>query len=236
MFSQSARVYDAIYSTFKDFAVEASRVHALVEARRPGGRTLLDVACGTGAHLEHLAEHYDVVGVDLDPEMIGVARDRLPAAELHVADMVDFDLGRRFDAVVCLFSSIGYARTVERLRLAVAAMARHLEPRGVLIVEPWVLPEDWDPDPKRIHAIFVDEPELKIARMSLPPPLAREQELEFHYLVAQPGKIERFTERHRIGMFADDEYLDAFAAAGLHAERDPQGLMGRGLYIGVRTA
>ncbi|MDQ3867543.1 MAG: class I SAM-dependent methyltransferase [Actinomycetota bacterium] len=232
MFSRSARIYDAIYATFKDFAAEAERVHELVQARRRGARTLLDVACGTGAHLERLAPRYDVAGVDLDPEMLAVARARLPGVELREADMADFDFGRRFDAVVCLFSSIAYVRTVERLERAVAAMARHLEPGGVLLVEPWVLPEQWDPS--RLHAVFVDQPKLKIARMSVPPPPAREQALEFHYLVARPGEVEHFSERHVVGMFTHDEYVRALAAADLRVEHDPDGLMGRGLYIGAR--
>ena len=234
MFSRSARIYDAIYGTFKDFGAEAERVHELVQARRPGARTLLDVGCGTGAHLEHLARQYEVAGVDLDPAMLAVARERLPGVELREADMANFDLAREFDAVVCLFSSIAYARTRDRLDAAVAAMAGHLAPGGVLILEPWVLPEEWDPD-RRLHAVFVDEPDLKVARMSLAPPLGREQVLEFHYLVAAPAAVEHWVEHHEIGMFEDGEYRAAFERAGLEVERDGVGLMGRGLYIGVRA-
>ena len=57
---------------------------------------------------------------------------------LEVADMTSFDLGRRFDVVTCLFSSIGYVGTAERLDQAIATMAAHLEPGGTLIVEPWL--------------------------------------------------------------------------------------------------
>jgi SAM-dependent methyltransferase len=234
VFARSARLYDAVYATMKDYRAEAERVHELVEARRPGARTLLDVACGTGAHLERLARYYDVEGLDLDPDMLAVARERLPGVPLHEADMAAFELGRTFDAVVCLFSSIAYVRTVERLERAVASMAAHLEPGGVLVIEPWVLPEQWDA--RRLHAVFVDEPDLKIARMSVPPPLAREQTLEFHYLVATRDGIEHFTERHEIAMFTHDEYVGAVGAAGVRVEHDPDGLMGRGLYVGVRGA
>jgi SAM-dependent methyltransferase len=232
MFSRSARLYDAIYGSFKDFDAEAERVHELVQGHKPGARTLLDVACGTGAHLEHLARHYQVEGLDLDPGMLAVARERLPAHRLHEADMVDFQLGRRFDAVVCLFSSIGYARTRERLERAVASMAGHLESGGVLVVEPWVLPEQWDPS--RLHAVFVDELDLKVARMSVPPPLGPEVELEFHYLVGTGEGVEHFAERHVLGMFTHDDYIAALGAAGLGVEHDPEGLMGRGLYVGTR--
>ena len=146
--------------------------------------------------------------------------------------MRGFDLGRRFDAVACLFSSIGYARTMDGLREAVAAMARHLEPGGVLVVEPWIDPDDWVEN--RVHMVTVDEPELKIARTNT---TSRDGDLavmEMHYLVGRPEGVEHFVERHELTLFSGQQYLDAFRAAGLDAEHDPEGLIGRGLYLGVR--
>ena len=103
-------------------------------------------------------------GLDLDPQLLAIARERLGDVELHEGDMTAFSLGRRFDVVTCLFSSIGYVGTVERLDDAIAAMAAHLNPGGVLIVEPWLTPEAWMAD--RPHLLSVDEPDLKIARMT----------------------------------------------------------------------
>lgn len=210
-------------------------MHELIQARRPGARTLLDVACGTGAHLEHLAGRYAVEGLDLDAAMLAVARERLPDVPLHEADMAEFDLGRRFDAVVSLFSSIGYARTPERLNAAVAAMARHLEPGGVLVVEPWFTRDQWQA-PSGPYSVFVDEPELKVARVSVSPPAAETVVLEMHHVVGTPEEVESFVEVHELGMFSHDQYLDAFRAAGLEVEHDPEGLIGRGLYFGTRGA
>jgi SAM-dependent methyltransferase len=65
-FEQSVAYYDAIYG-YKDYAAEAGRLHELIQQRRPGARTLLDVACGSGRHIEHLAAFYDVTGVDTIP-------------------------------------------------------------------------------------------------------------------------------------------------------------------------
>lgn len=210
-------------------------MHELIQARRPGARTLLDVACGTGAHLEHLAGRYAVEGLDLDAAMLAVARERLPDVPFHEADMAEFDLGRRFDAVVSLFSSIGYARTPERLNAAVAAMARHLEPGGVLVVEPWFTRDQWQA-PSGPYSVFVDEPELKVARVSVSPPAAETVVLEMHHVVGTPEEVESFVEVHELGMFSHDQYLDAFRAAGLEVEHDPEGLIGRGLYFGTRGA
>ncbi len=87
MFHESARFYDAIYS-FKDYAAEAGWLrYLLTEHGHPDG-TLLDVACGTGAHLLHLRDHYRVEGLDLDPGMLDVARAKLPGVPFHQGDML----------------------------------------------------------------------------------------------------------------------------------------------------
>src|SRR5205823_3257901 len=148
-------------------------------------RSLLDVACGTGLHLERLRDRYEVEGLELDPEMLALARARLPGVRLHEGDMTGFDLGRRFDAVVCLFSSIGYVMTVERLQAAFAAMARHLGSSGVLVVEPWITPDRWMDG--RLSANFVDDPELKLARIVASRREGRISILDMHHLVGEPG-------------------------------------------------
>jgi SAM-dependent methyltransferase len=232
VFSRSARIYDAIYASVRDYPREAAELDRLIQERRPGARTLLDVACGTGAHLEHLKD-YEVEGLDLDPEMLAVARERLPDIAFHERDMAGFDLDRRFDTVVCMFSSIGYVRTEKRLHSAIASMARHLERGGVLVVEPWLSPADWLD--RHIGAVFVDEPETKIARMNVSQREGNVSIVEFEYLVGTPDGIERFTETHELGLFTVEEYLGAFRAAVVEADYDPEGPMGRGLYVTTAT-
>ncbi len=230
MFSRSADLYDALYATFKDYEAEAARLRELIAEGVPRAATLLDVACGTGKHLELLREDFEVTGLDLDPELLGIARERLAGVDLHEGDMTGFDLGRRFDVVLCLFSSIGYVRKDERLRAAIAAMARHLEPGGLLVVEPWLAPEAWREG--HVAMLVLDEPELKVVRMNRADRDGDVSVIDFHYLIGTPERVNHFTERHELGLFTDGQYRDAFAAAGLVVEHDPEGLMGRGLYLG----
>jgi SAM-dependent methyltransferase len=229
MFTRSADIYDAVYS-FKDYPAETARLHALIEARAPGAATLLDVACGTGKHLELFRDWYEVAGIDLDPELLAIARERLPGVRLEQADMTAFDLGRRFDVVTCLFSSVGYVGSVGRLTQAISRMAAHLEPGGTLIVEPWVSPDDWIAN--RPTLLSVNEPDLKIARMTISGREGRLAIMNFQYLVGTPTGIESFSERHEAALFTHEEYRTAFTAAGLAVEHDSEGLIGRGLYIG----
>jgi ubiquinone/menaquinone biosynthesis C-methylase UbiE len=232
MFSQSAELYDRIYS-WKDYPAEAARVRELVMAA--GGRgegTLLDVACGTGMHLVSLREHYTVEGLDLEDGLLEVARHCLPDVPLHHADMRDFDLDRRFDVVTCLFSAIGYVLTVDGLHAAIACMARHLEPGGALLVEPWFAPGAIRPD--YIGVNQQEEPGLTIIRMSHTSVDDAVSVLTFEYLVGRPDGITRASERHEMGLFTREQMTTAFEAAGLGVAYDEEGVTGRGAYVGVR--
>jgi ubiquinone/menaquinone biosynthesis C-methylase UbiE len=227
MFTQTARFYDAIYS-FKDYKREADILLEMLSSKIGG--TLLDVACGSGKHLELLRRHFDCEGLDLDPVLLDVARQRLPGVTLHHGDMTDFRLGKRFDVITCLFSAIGETETTDRLNAALRCFAEHTNPGGIVIVEPWLDPSVWDP--KHLHALFVDEPDLKIARMSIPKTDGHVSVVEFEYLISTYDGIERASEVHRLGLFTRDEYLRAFQQAGLDGEFVETGLTGRGLFIG----
>jgi SAM-dependent methyltransferase len=232
MFEKSARFYDAIYS-WKDYAAEAQRLKELLGQHTLAPRTLLDVACGTGAHVPYLRGDFAYEGLDLDAQMLALAHERFPDIPFHHGDMRDFALGRQFDVVTCLFSSIAYVKAAEQLEQAIATMARHVRPGGVLVIEPFVAPQAWEAG--RPTATFVDQPDLKIARMSVS---AREGDvaiLDFAYLVATPAGVERLSERHELGLYTDAQYRRAFSEAGLDVKHDAHGLMGRGLYLGTRS-
>lgn len=234
MFSKSAKFYNAIYESMgKDYVAEAQKVHHIIGQRKKSpGNSLLEVACGTGLHAFVLQKYYQVEGLDLDAEMLAVASQNYPDISFHQADMAEFDMGKQFDVVTCLFSSIGYVKTTERLNQAAQAMANHLLPGGVLIVEPWFTPEQWKPG--RVSALFVDQPDLKISRMNISEIEGRLSFFIFNYLVGTPQGVEYFTERHDLGLFTHEEYLEAFRKTGLEVTHDPEGLDGRGLYIGVK--
>jgi ubiquinone/menaquinone biosynthesis C-methylase UbiE len=232
VFSKSAELYDAVYAA-KDYAGEAQRLHALIQQhKRSDGTHLLDVACGTGNHLTFLKRWYTADGLDLHDAMLAIARRKHPDVVFHRADMVEFDLGREFDVVVCLFSSIGYVRTEPRLQQALRSMCRHTRPGGLVIVEPWLRPETYRPG--LVAAVFVDRPDLKIARMNVARAEGGISVLDFHYLVATPRGVEYFTEPHEMALFPHEAYLEAFRACGLDVAYDPEGLTGRGLYVGTR--
>jgi ubiquinone/menaquinone biosynthesis C-methylase UbiE len=235
VFSKSAQYYDEIYASIeKDYSAEADKAHRIIQKHKQSkGKLLLDVACGTGAHAGTLRKHYIVEGLDLDPGMLSAARKKHPKITFHQGDMTDFDLGHPFDVIVCLFSSIGYVKTKSRLPKAIKAMQRQLLPGGVLLIEPWFTPKQWKPG--RASMTQVNKPDLKIVRMSHAGQKGNISLLEFQYLIGTSKGIEHHTEIHELGLFTHKEYMDAFKAAGLNVTHDPEGLDGRGLYIGTKS-
>jgi dTDP-3-amino-3,4,6-trideoxy-alpha-D-glucopyranose N,N-dimethyltransferase len=258
-YAQTASVYDAIYTRLKSYSSEAKAIAGLVRQHlltelpprtelneamgldNFDGLPLLDVACGTGRHLVELAVHgFSLAGIDLDEAMLDIARQNLRTGlgaragfgrNLSQGDMCTFDLGRRFNVVTCLFSAIGHL-TYEQLPQAIANMARHLAPGGLLLIEPWILPHMFEPD--HLGFIHVDRPDLKVARVSRTTRQGNVTTLVLDHLVGRLSGVETFTETHVITMFTEDEFIAAFRAAGLEVWRDEQGINsnGRGLFIG----
>jgi SAM-dependent methyltransferase len=236
MFRSTAHIYDLIYeASGKDYAAESGDIHALIERHRPGARSLLDVACGTGGHLRHLRRWYDVTGVDLEPAMVAEARRHLPDITLVEGDMRTLALGTRFDAVVCLFSSIGYLGSTPELASAVAAMGRHLHPGGVLIIDGWVRPDAWI-DAGVIEVVTVRGDEVDIVRMSRSRRQGDRTSLEMHHLVATADGIEHLVDHHQLTLFAPRDYLSAFENARLAVTPVESPMPGRDRYIGISAS
>jgi ubiquinone/menaquinone biosynthesis C-methylase UbiE len=231
VFSRSQPYYDEIYS-FKDYAKEDEALYRLIEETKAcPEESLLEVACGTGTHLTNLKAHYRVEGLDIDPAMLDLARAKQPDIPFHLGDMERFDLGKQFGAVVCLFGSIGALKTQEDLDLAAGAMARHLLPGGVLVVEPWLMPDDYEVG--RLTVQTVDKPQLKIARVSLSGLEGQTALIDFHYVVGEPGRVHHFTERLALTLFRLQDYRQAFSEAGLMFSQVTAGPWPRGLLVGT---
>lgn len=233
MFTLSAKYYDALYRAMgKDYQKEAARLTEILRGRGIAqGATLLDVACGTGGHLEHLRNEFTCEGLDLDRNMLNIAAARCPEMPLTQADMISFNLGKRFDVIICMFSSIGYVPSATRLDQTLKTFARHLNPGGIVIFEPWHTPDQWRD--AYLNALYVDEPNLKVARMNVSRRDGNVSIIHFHYMVGSSDGIRTFTEPHRLTLFTHEEYRTALERARFDVLFEEPGLMNRGLYIGT---
>jgi SAM-dependent methyltransferase len=95
--------------------------------------SVLDAGCGTGRIARELARRgVDIVGVDLDEQMLSTARRKAPALAWHCADLAAIDLGRTFD-VILLAGNVMIFLTPGTEPDVLSNLARHLAPGGRLI-------------------------------------------------------------------------------------------------------
>ncbi|MCK5131592.1 MAG: class I SAM-dependent methyltransferase [Candidatus Sabulitectum sp.] len=229
-YSHAAKYYDHLYH-FKDYSREVEFIAKIIRKCQGDGEiSLLDVACGTGVHIKHFRDHYfEAEGLDLSPQLLDTAGKRNPGVRFHKGDMTCFDLHRKYSVITCLFSAIGYVKTISGLESAAKCMADHLLPGGLLIVEPWFTPDAWRPG--TVHTSIVDEPDLKIVRMNTSAVAGRVSVLDLHYLIGTPVETSHEFEKHELGLFTAVEMSSAFERAELAVDFDPEGITGRGLYI-----
>ena len=125
---------DAYDATYQRRAAAGENVHGEADfVTALGPKSVLDAGCGTGRVGRELARRgLGVIGVDIDPEMLGTARSQAPELDWRLADLATVELGRRFEAIVMagnvmIFLAPGTEQAV------VSNMASHLEPGGWLI-------------------------------------------------------------------------------------------------------
>jgi ubiquinone/menaquinone biosynthesis C-methylase UbiE len=231
MFTESAELYDLIYASFKDYPAEATQLAALIRANHPRAKTILDVACGTGEHAHLLAEQFgfEVDGLDLDPTFVRIARAKLARGSVYEGDMTSFAVPKRYDVITCLFSAIGYVRTLENVRRALEHFRAHLTDGGIVLVEPWFAPGALQAGYVSVNSGSAND--VKVTRMSLTEVEGRMSRLRFEYLIGRPSGIEHVSEVHELGLFTTDEMIQCFRDARLDVTYDATGLTGRGLFV-----
>jgi SAM-dependent methyltransferase len=227
MFSSSADYYDLVYGK-KDYRGETDRLRELFRQFVPRGRTLLDIACGTGEHLRFLPE-YEVAGIDLEPAFVRMASEKRPDGKFQIADMQRFELGSKFDLLICLFSSIGYLVTAEAIRSALECFKAHLAPGGAIFIEPWFERDVWRTG--EAHVRVGEDDRRKVCRLMTSD---REGDLAIligHYLFAEGTNVRYAVERHELLLLDRDQWQDFFRDAELTAEYLPEAFGSRGLYV-----
>lgn len=230
MFSESAGYYDLLYSTIRDYAAESAAIATLLRDLNPAGRTVLDVGCGTGEHARRLTDAgFLVDGLDLDPAFVRLAHQKCPSGRFVEADMSDFDVQNRYDAVICLFSSIGYLKTLNRVEDALGCFRNHLAPAGVIVVEPWFAPDMLTTG--RVVRNVAQADAVRVERVSRAEVQGRLSRLFFDYQITEGGSTREAHEQHELGLFTASEMIDTFRRALLSVKHDPVGITGRGLYI-----
>lgn len=226
-FKTISSYYDALYVNDREYAPEAAKVMEVLSRHgAPPHSDLLLLACGTGGHVPYFQDHFTVSGLDLSEDMLAVARKKFPNIGFHQGNLIDFQLNHSFDAILCLYGSIGLVKSVDNLKASMKRIAAHLRPNGLTLITPWSTVEEFQ---NLIVVDATDRPELKIARMEqvrLKEP--RLVEVTFHHLLGKNEEVHYHTQSMEIGLFSREEYVAAMNDAGLSVVEEFKGKEIRG--------
>ena len=135
------KVYDQILCHDpKTVAQEVKAIVGLLKRHDITHGRVLELACGTCSHSIALAKQgFEVVGLDLSPEMLDFARPKAAAngvsIDVHQGNVVDFDLGQQFDCVIFMSETFPLITEYDDIRSHFGAVRRHLCERGIYIVD-----------------------------------------------------------------------------------------------------
>jgi cyclopropane fatty-acyl-phospholipid synthase-like methyltransferase len=131
--------YD-IFAKFFDAAMgdrteTAKLLRGFIQDASPKAKKILELACGTGAVLKHLAKYYEVYGIDLSKGMLNIAQREVPEAKLARQNIEDFEMEEKFDAILCIFDSINHVTNFENWKKIFIKVRHHLTDHGVFVFD-----------------------------------------------------------------------------------------------------
>lgn len=138
MYDSFARVYDKLQDT--DYNSFVNYYEEIFERFGIHPELVLDLACGTGNITVPMAKRgYDMIGVDISEEMLGIAADKARDAECDILflnqDMTEFELYGTVDAAVCALDGVNYLTLDGELEQLLALVKNYLNPGGLFIFD-----------------------------------------------------------------------------------------------------
>jgi SAM-dependent methyltransferase len=129
------RLYDFVFPDAEETTGRMLRT-AIARHMAVAPRSMLDIGCGTGRHLQAMAVTIpECHGVDLLESNIAYARSVRAGVTLHVGDMRTIRLGRAFDVVTCLGNALSYALTDRDLTDTALTFAAHAHADTLVAVD-----------------------------------------------------------------------------------------------------
>ena len=231
-----AKYYDLIYS-WKNYKNESKMIkQVILKYKKSDGNSFLDVACGTGKHLENMRSKFSCTGIDLNEEMLNIARKKFPDIRFIKGNMINFKINERYDIITCLFSSIGYVKTYKNLRITLENFSKHLKTGGVVLIEPWFTKAAYKVGAP--HLTVYQDKNTKIARVSVSKAKGGVSIMEMHYLIAERDKeVKHFVSVEELGMFETQKTLKIMKDSGFKARflKIKSFDRRKGLFVGVKV-
>ena len=137
-YTDFAYVYDKLID--QDYEKWADYIENIFKINKKEPKLVLDLGCGTGSITNILAKRgYDMIGVDLSPDMLNVARNKAAEQKLDVLylcqDIREFELYGTVDAIICTLDVLNYITEPKELDRVFALVKNYLNPDGIFIFD-----------------------------------------------------------------------------------------------------
>jgi SAM-dependent methyltransferase len=218
-------------------------------------RSILDMGCGTGQHLQALATNIpECYGVDLLASNIAYARSVRAGIAFQVGDMRTVRLGRTFDLVTCLGNTLSYALTDQDLADVVSTFAAHAHSGTLIVADPLnartylegggfeerieghVATPEFTATSVSVHDLDREARVLKRARIWH---IMGQPDVEDYaeYRLLFPEEVQQMLEAggfQVLGMYDNREFKSTNLTGTITAVSDVGGMRGRKLYVFAR--
>jgi SAM-dependent methyltransferase len=212
LYRKYARYYDLIYEKL-DLKKESNFIKwAVLKHKTSAGNKLLDMACGTGRHSAMLYDSFEILGADINQDMLKIAREKLSDVEFIEADMKDLNLKREFDVIICMFSAMNYNHTMEEFEKTINNFYNHMHKGGVLIFDMGINQENWIEGLVSVDTVVNDE--VKLARICQSHLEDGIFNADFIFLTKEDGKLDFDIDQHKLGVFPIEEVINSLIKIG----------------------
>lgn len=204
-----------IISPPEDYVLECEHLLRILHASCGGTcYQALHFGCGGGHHDYTLAKEIALTGVDLNPAMIEHARRLNPGVDYHVGDMRTVSMNRLYDAVLLLDGN-PYLTSLDDLQQTFQVAWNHLRPGGIILtVVEWIR-EEFIQNQTLLSSRTQGTTDITmIENLYDPDPDDTTMECTFVYLIRQQGELTTETDRHTLGLFRTDQWLQQMELAG----------------------
>ncbi len=228
MFEKSYKYYD-IFKKNKNYELEVNELLAAIKTYRiKTDATVLDITCGTGEHDKYLAGYFHVDGLDINTHFLEIARKKNPKGNYYQGNMIDFDLKKQYDILICLYGGIGYTKNNKNLKKTLQCFDKHLKNKGLIIINPWYTPMQWKPGIRTVKESIQNNVYLRMSHGKA------NGDITFHYLIGEQNGILHFTEEYQLGLFEHETIPSILYPMGYKVRFNDNVKISRGLFIATK--
>lgn len=204
-YKELAKYYDLIFQG-KDYRKESDFIREVVKRKMPNAKSILDVGCGTGTHLNMLVDRFEMLwGIDPNPEIIKEAKKKSFKINYLVASMAEFEIRQKFDVITCLYSVFNYNLTVKEAKKTINNFKKHLNNNGLVIFALYT-PHNIE---KKISLHIGKSEGVEIAKISqyFFDPKTHLENCDFLVLVKDKNGVDFYTElNHKYRIYEIEEF------------------------------